>query len=200
EEISESGELDELIVKPAKELRNEVRALKAKLAQTETEKNTQEKKQEKLEALLDLRREDTGYPDFYLVAREESRALMQQCHLCLDDFQALSSENLETFRTLDLSDSARHFSQQAMATLYCQLNGTVGRFVAALRELERHLPMEMIQQMQSDLAYSNQEVELAIQRYDAMLAKHQIEAKARADAREAAKHRGPGRPKKNTKA
>lgn len=193
EDMAESGKLDELATKSSRELRDEVKRLRAKLAQAETETDTAKQKQKKLEAALDVRRETNQVPDFYAIVREESRALTQQADLCIDDLSALFHEELQRLGSSELGDEARHYSERGMDTLTAHVAGLAARISKLARDMEKQVD---ISAYQSELIYNDEEIALAAERHAVICNEHKLQAQVRADDREAKKKRSRGRPAK----
>ncbi len=170
--------------------------LEAKIAQLETEKDTAEARQAKLEANLDMRRDDRNIPGFYEVTREESRALTQKIEMCLDDLHSLVQEEFQRSRSPELSDEVREYADNALGTLFIHITGLAGRFTKLGHAMEQSLGREITENMGSELRYSPAEAAEVVARHETLMAEHRLAAQSRADARAEKKKKGPGRPKK----
>lgn len=194
--LNDDEVFDELSTKSVRELQQEVRRLKADLAQKETEKDTADNHTKKLQALLDMRREDSDYPDFYLIVREESRAMATQSELCLEQLAALYNDELQRLQQPSNSDDVNHYTDRGLATLYVHANSMAARFSDLAKKMVRELPERITDKLGDNISYTSFEVSAAIERHELMMAEFNNAIASRADAREAAKPKGRGRPKK----
>lgn len=181
-ELVEGDDIEELNVT---ELRNKYRKLKKDHANLKTELETVEIKKEALER----RRNE---PDFLVVTRQESDALTHQALLCVDDLERLLHDLKRLPSEVDADDLAIGHK-----TLYIHLNALAKRVLHVQRQiLDADPDLETIRDATADVIYPPNEVEAAARARDDIVQSHQHKKLLREDARERAKPKGRGRPKK----
>ncbi len=198
-EVGESGELDELTMLSVRELREQIRALKTDKVNLEANIGTEQAKVTKLQNQLALRQEETGYPDFYLLAREEGHVLTDKALTSLDDLEKLARETITIYHeSHGKSEEYKYYATSASASLFCHIKAATARFVALTQQMHDDLPESITGPLQDEQVYTQDELEQSRSRRKAMVQDHIEEANLREDARRAKKPRGRGRPAKSS--
>ncbi len=190
EEISEAGQLDDLLCLPVKELAK-------KLRNTETELDTQRTENKELKARLKKERATSPLPDFVVVTRHESNAMSEQALLNIDGLSQLAGDLVGLHQGAgDKSDEYERYLQMSATTLSTHLAAVIAKANSTLNLLRHNLPPELITPISGDLLYSDSELEDAIIDRADLVREHEQQSQIRANEREMNKPRGRGRPAK----
>lgn len=130
---AETGKLDELLAMPKAELAKLVRKERTAALDAITKKETAEGERDKLRHLALNRLNATGLPEFAIIAREESVALVETMIKALDALDAIYQDNLSAPHD-EVADAERH-AQAAAGTMYWSLMAAHSRAGLLLTQL-----------------------------------------------------------------
>jgi hypothetical protein len=175
------------ITKHLNSVNSQLSTVQNKLKKMKTQMETVEAERDAALLTLENRHADTtSAPDFYLIARAESRSLTEKTQLCLDDLEVLSIENLDHLSS-NKRGELKVYAETSMATIYNHIKATASRFVALERMLVESLPEKITGTMQDELAYTKEEVEISVSRHKAMIDEHETQKLIKKDQRKKSK-------------
>ncbi|MGI1671978.1 MAG: hypothetical protein K6L74_16870 [Neptuniibacter sp.] len=187
-EISETGELDELLCLPVKKLAEKIRNLETKL-------ETKDLENDQLKDVINKKRSGE-YPDFVVVTRHESDALSQKALLCMDDMSRLMDDLIKLQNDEHLSGEFENYLNMSSTTMLIHLNGMQAKLSQILHNAMHNLPPQLTsQQVNATMLYSEEEISHSVSEREMLIREHEQEKQIRANEREANKPRGRGRPR-----